>query len=246
MATARPRQRVTMGDTNVLLDALSGFARDLTGRGDAGDMLRDLTERATDALDLAGAAVTLVRAGEMSFAVSPSEVVADLERVQERHQAGPCAVAATTGHVITIRDLAEGRYADDWPEYTAHAQQVGIRAVAAIPMLADGEPLGVVDLYSAPPRDWNPHDLQAAVILVDIASSHLARAVELQQQRRTAEQLQRALDSRIVIEQAKGMLAAAHGISVDDAFKILRKHARDHNARLHDVAAAVVNLGMRL
>jgi len=245
MATTRQR-RVAQGDMSVLLSAVSGFARDLSGRGDPSDMLCALIERATDILGLAGAGVILVRAGRLDVAASPSEPVAGLERVQEQHQAGPCAVAATTGRLIAVQDLAAARCRHEWPHYTAHAQQIGIHAVAAIPMLADGAPLGVVDLYSAPPREWSPHDLQAAIILVDIAAGHLARAAELQRQRRTAEQLQQALDSRIVIEQAKGMLAAAHGISVDNAFTILRKYSRDHNARIHDVAAAVVNRSLRL
>src|SRR5262249_47470023 len=142
-------------------------------------------------------------------------------------------------------DLADGDCTSDWPRYTARARQRGIRAVAAIPMVIAGEATGVMNLYSASPRQWTPYDLQIATILADIAAGHLARSQESEQQRRTAEQLQRALNSRIVIEQAKGMLAAAQGISIDEAFRTLRKHSRDHNVRIHDVASAVVNLGMR-
>jgi AmiR/NasT family two-component response regulator len=81
--------------------------------------------------------------------------------------------------------------------------------------------------------------------MANIASCYLVHASELGQERETSEQLRTALTSRIIIEQAKGVLAEARGITVDEAFAVLRKHSRDHNARIHDVAAAVVNLHMR-
>ncbi len=89
-------------------------------------------------------------------------------------------------------------------------------------------------------------DTAAARVLADIATSYIVNASELEQAHRTAEQLQDALDSRIVIEQAKGILAADGVVSMDEAFALLRRHARSHTASLRSVAEAVVNLGLRL
>ena len=86
----------------------------------------------------------------------------------------------------------------------------------------------------------------AARLLADMATSYVLNASELQRADRTREQLQRALDSRIVIEQAKGMTANANDVSIDRAFDLLRQHARSHRARLHDVAQAVVDLTLEV
>jgi len=228
------------------LEALSGFARELTGECELGSVLHHLTERATEAFGLAGAGVILLRDGEVRLVASAHPLDTFEAGVKEGNLAGPGAVAAATGQIIAVCDLADGEWTRDWPEYTARARQLGIQAVAAIPMKVAGECIGVMNLYGAAPRQWIPYHLQVATILADIAAGHLAHSQESEQQRRTAEQLQRALNSRIVIEQAKGMLAAAHGISIDEAFRMLRKHARDHNVRIHDVASAVVNLGVQL
>ena len=227
------------------LEALSGFARELPDQCEVGGILQHLTERATEAFGLAGAGVILLRDGVVRL-VASANPLDTFDAGGTGTVAGPGAVAATTGHIIAADDLAEEEWTRYWPEYTARARQLGIQAMAAIPMMVAGEPIGVMNLYSASPRQWTPYDLQVATILADIAAGYLARSQESEQQRRTAEQLQRALNSRIVIEQAKGMLAAAHGTSIDEAFRMLRKHARDHNVRIHDVASAVVNLGLRL
>ena len=84
-----------------------------------------------------------------------------------------------------------------------------------------------------------------ARIMANIASCFLVHSSELGQERETNEQLRTALVSRIIIEQAKGVIAERRGITVDEAFEVLRKHSRDHNAPIHEVAAAVVNLHMR-
>ena len=100
-------------------------------------------------------------------------------------------------------------------------------------------------ICTAPVRDWTADDLDAARILADMATSYVINASELDRQRRVNEQLKEALASRIVIEQAKGALAAERGISVDEAFEVLRRHARSHSMNLRKVADAVVTLGLR-
>lgn len=230
-----------------LVDVLAGFARTLTRPYAIGDVLHDLTERMTHLLSLTGAGVTLSEAGRVQFVTAQVEKIAQLERVQETHQSGPCVDAVRTGKPMTVSDLtADPDAATRWPDYVVQAQAIGVRAVAGIPMVTEERVIGAVNLYDAAPRSWSPQDLALARTLADMATSYLVHASALDQERRTSEQLRLALDTRIVIEQAKGILANAEGISIDAGFDRLRKHARDHNARIRDVAYAVVHLGLRL
>ena len=137
-------------------------------------------------------------------------------------------------------DIDEGDASNRWPDYTVAAKSTGIQAVAGIPMLADGAAIGAVNLYDSQPRDWSAEDLRVATIFASIATGYLAHASSARQQQRTAEQLEQALNTRLIIEQAKGVLATQREITVDEAFKRLRNYAREHNARIHDVSRSVV------
>jgi GAF domain-containing protein len=235
-----------MSDTQRLLDVLAAFTQTLTRPYSIGDVLHDLAERVSELLGLTGAGVTLVQNDRVQFVTAQLEAIADLERTQEAHQAGPGVEAIRTRQAVTVCDLSgDGPAATRWPEYSLRARAIGVRAVAGIPMVADDRVIGAVNLYEAAPRHWSSQDLTVARVMADMATGYLVHASALDQQRRTCEQLRQALETRIVIEQAKGILSNAEGISVDAAFRRLRKHARDHNARIHDVAYAVVNLGLR-
>ncbi len=225
-----------------LVEALAAFARTLARGYEIADVLHDLTARAAAMLRIKGAGVSLLRGEVLEFITADSELFRDLEMVQEQHQQGPCIDAVSSGAVVTCADLD----ADDrWPAYATRGRQIGVRAVAGVPMRIDGATIGAVDLYHDQPHEWSESELTLARILCDMATSYVVNASRLDQQRRTAEHLQRALDSRVVIEQAKGIIAAQRHVSVDDAWKILRKHANDHQATLHSTADAVVHLGLR-
>lgn len=131
-----------------------------------------------------------------------------------------------------------------WPEYVETAGRVGIVAVAALP-LRDGSRLGALDLYDTQAHEWTPAEVTVAHVFADIATAYLLNASDLERERRTVEQLQRALEGRVIIEQAKGIIANEHGISTDSAFVRLRRYARTHQANLREVASAVVSLGLR-
>jgi GAF domain-containing protein len=133
-----------------------------------------------------------------------------------------------------------------WPEYAPIAISAGFCAVAAIPLRAADGCIGSLNLYSRAIRAWEEDELEQALLFADIASSYVANASDLQRSERVREQLQQALDSRIVIEQAKGMIAAHQGLTIDQAYDKLRSYTRGHNASLHEVANAVVNLGLEL
>jgi GAF domain-containing protein len=235
-----------MPDPDTLLDSLERFAAVLTSGYGVGDVLHDLTEETTEVLALTGAGVTLVHDGKQRFVTAAIDAIASLERVQENHQAGPCVDAVASMQPMTVSDLDNGKASQRWPDYTRAAQAAGIRAVAGVPMLAEGTAVGAVNLYSSPPRDWSREDLRVATVFANIATGYLLHASSARQHQRTSEQLQQALSTRLIIEQAKGVLANQHGISVDEAFALLRKHSRDHNTRIHDAARAVINGDLRL
>lgn len=227
-------------DPDTILDSLRRFAAALTGGFGIGDVLHNLTEEMTQVLDLAGAGVMLVHDGRQRFVTAAIEAIADLERVQEDSQEGPCIDAVATARPVTVSDIAVSEPSQRWPDYTSAARKIGIQAVAGIPMHTDGVAVGAVNLYDSQPRTWASEDLRIAGIFADIATGYLVHASAARRQQRTAEQLQQALNTRLVIEQAKGVLATKHTISIDDAFGRLRKYARDHKERIHDVARGVV------
>lgn len=95
-------------------------------------------------------------------------------------------------------------------------------------------------------ENWTDGDLDTIGVLADMATAYLVRASKLAEATQLAEQLQRALDTRLTIEQAKGILAGEHHITLDEAFDLLRHHSRHNNIKLADIANAVVNLGLRI
>lgn len=225
-----------------LVETLAGFARTLAHGYEISDVLYDLTARAAAMLRIEGAGVSLLQGNVIEFVTADRELFRSLGLVQEQQQEGPSIDAVRTGTVITCADLG----ADDrWPAYGTRAQEVGVWSVAGIPLRLDETTIGAVDLYQDRVHEWSRSELTLVRILCDMATSYVVNASELDQQRRTAEQLQRALDSRVVIEQAKGIIAAQRHVTVDDAWRILRKHANDHRATLHSTADAVVRLGLR-
>jgi len=106
--------------------------------------------------------------------------------------------------------------------------------------------IGTRNLYSAGPREWSGEDIAVAGVLADAATSYVVNASMLQQQEQLSEQLQRALESRVVIEQAKEITAFKNAVTVDQAYRLIRRHARDNNASLRMVAEAIVAVGLQI
>ncbi len=233
-----------MTDRDRLLDVLTSFARLLVTDYAVSDALHDLVDGSTAVLHVAGAGVSLVNDGRLTFATATPNQLETVEQIQEDTQSGPCVDAYRLGRIVVVSDLDQE--AERWPALADAARQAGLVAVAGIPMHLNGTRIGVLNLYDDQPRDWTEDDIGGATLLADVASAYIANAQRLDQAHTTAEQLQRALDSRVIIEQAKGMIANQRGISVDAAFGMLRSHARSHQASLHAVAEAVVNLRLQL
>ena len=144
---------------------------------------------------------------------------------------------------VIIEDIQS---VEQWPSYKAAADQLHLRAVMGFPLSFDSKRLGALNIYHQEPRSWTDDEIKTSTILAEMATAYLVRASELQQVRQVNQQLQNALESRIVIEQAKGLLAGERGVDLDKAFEILRSHARHNSILLKDVATAVVKMGLRI
>lgn len=232
-------------DTRQLLEALSRFASTMAHSFESTDVLYDLGDRTVSVLGAAGAvmAVATEVPDRLEFVTATDERVAILERVQADAGDGPCVRAFNTGDVVAVDDISAAR---QWPVYRDTALELGLHSVLGVPIVINDTRLGSLNVYDSEPRSWTTDDRDAARVLADIGAAYLVRAGELAQSRQLAAQLQGALDSRVLIEQAKGMVAREHHISVDKAFDRLRDHSRATRMPLREVAEAVVRHGLQL
>jgi GAF domain-containing protein len=228
---------------NALLDVLTRFAQTLAHRYDVADVLYALTDHSVEVLDATAAGVSVGADDDtLQFVSANSEIAATLEHVQQQAREGPCHQAYSTGEEVVVNDITEH---GEWPIYRDKAAELGLHSVIGIPLSVPERRLGALNIYDRTRRAWTDTDIAHARVLANIATSYVLHASHLDEARRINEQLQRALDSRIVIEQAKGILAGEYGISVEASFTTLRHHARSNDATLRSVAEAVVNLGLR-
>lgn len=232
-----------MTDQAALTRALSEFAQLLVREYEVSDALQDLVDGVTEVLGISGAGVSLLEGERLRFATAATDAIVLLERIQEETQNGPCVEAHQSGQPVLVTDLRDRP--ERWPELSEGAAKAGMLAVAGIPMRLNGTRLGALNLYHGATRDWSDEEISVSRLLADLATGYVANASRLDRLQHTAEQLQVALDSRLIIEQAKGLLAGERDISMEQAFEVLRGHARRNNASLRAVADAVVNLHLR-
>jgi GAF domain-containing protein len=239
----RAAARAAMTDQAALQHVLTDFALLLVREYAVSDALHDLVDGVQDVLGVSGAGVSLAEDDRITFATAAPQRITVLERVQEATQAGPCQRAHATGQPVLIADITQD--SAPWPELAAAAAEAGIVAIAGIPMHLNGTRLGALDLYHDAAHEWTDDEVAVAQLLAGMATACIANASRLDHIQNTNLQLQEALESRIIIEQAKGIIAGERNISVDQAFTLLRSHARSNQAPLRSIADAVVNLGLR-
>jgi GAF domain-containing protein len=233
-----------MSDQAALFRALAQYAKTVMHDYDIGDLLYQLTDHVVSVLDVSGAGVSIGGPdGRLRFVSATDERVVRLEEQQMHSAEGPCHDAYRTGEQVLVRDL---NHMSQWPSYAPLAVKTGCQAVAGLPLRVGDVNIGALNVYADQPREWTGDDVEAAQLLADLATGYIVNAQRLHESRRLAEQLQLALDSRIVIEQAKGILAERRGVDPEQAFDILRGHARSHNRPLHDVAADIIDRTLRL
>ena len=209
---------------------------------DVVELLQKLVEACADILDASEAGILLAEPdGELSVVASTSERGSLVEMLQGE---GPCGEAFDTGAVIDIANIEA--VADKWPEFAGDAAAQGFRSVTAIPMTLRDTVIGTLNLFRAQAGALGELDLAAARGLADVATIGILHERTLRESALAREQLQHALDSRVVIEQAKGVIAQVNDVDMDRAFTLLRQYSRSNNLAIRDVAARIVNRELRL
>ncbi|HEX5116125.1 MAG TPA: GAF and ANTAR domain-containing protein [Pseudonocardiaceae bacterium] len=222
-----------------LLDTFVELADTLTDDFDVIDFLHLLVERCVELLDVEAAGLLLAdEHGHLRLMASSNEHVRVLELFQLQNDEGPCLEAFTTGARVSSADLGDA--ATRWPRFARAATVAGFAAVDALPMRLRSQVIGALNLFHAHAGALPATALRSAQALVDVATIGLLQERAIRHQEVITEQLQTALNSRVVIEQAKGLVAERLGVTTDVAFTTLRAYARGNNQKLGDLARLVI------
>jgi hypothetical protein len=221
-----------------VLDAVTTLVDSLLDDFDVVDLLTELTEQCARLLDVAAAGLLLADPRlRLNLMAATSEKTRDLELFQLQADQGPCLDCYRTRAPISVADVQT--QAARWPRFVAAATEAGFASVHAVPMRAAGTVLGVLGLFGTGVGELNDADL-----LVAQALAHIACVAILQVHPATPATvlplLRTALNSRIVVDQAKGFLSQRLDISVDDAFQLLRRYARTHGGHLTELSRRLI------
>lgn len=207
---------------------------------DVTDFLTTLTERCVELLGADAAGLMLAdERGSLRLVASTTERARLLEVFELQEEEGPCLDCFATGEAIANVDRAEA--AQRWPRFTAAAEVTGFGRTHALPLRLRRRVVGALNLFTDEGTPLDGHDLAVGQAMADVATIGLLQERSLREQTALSEQLQSALHSRISIEQAKGVLAARTGVSVAEAFTVMRTYARRRGATLVSVAAGVIS-----
>jgi len=228
-----------MSRETLLAKTLVKLADTLVADFDVVELLTLLTDGCVDVLDVGAAGLMLATpGGDLRVLASSSEAMRLLELFELQSQEGPCLDCYQTGQPVVNQDLAvvNGR----WPRFAPKALAAGFHSVHALPMRLRGTVIGALNLFHIQPGKMRPADVDAAQALADVATIAILQHRATLEAQILNDQLNEALNSRVVIEQAKGMIAEREGLNMEQAFSALRNHARNHNLRLVDVAHDVI------
>ena len=197
-----------------------------------------LTASGIDGVDEAGIMLVDDR-GSLEVMATSSPRADMLEVLQLAEGQGPCVDCYRAGEIVRVDDLAAT--GDRWPVFQRSAKVLGIRSVLAVPLRLRGQTIGAMNLFSADVAAVSDHDVALAQALADVATIGILQSRAAGKNEELQNQLKSALESRVLIEQAKGVISGAHEITVEQAFHRLRDHARSNNMRLLEAARLVVS-----
>jgi transcriptional regulator with GAF, ATPase, and Fis domain len=221
-------------------DTFVELADTLVADYDVIDFLDMLARRAVDLLSVTACGLLLVDHNQvLNLVAASSEQTRLLELFQLQNSEGPCLDCYHTGMPVQCPDLTQ--VGERWPLFAPAAIDTGYGAVQALPMRLRNATIGAMNLFSAAPEAMDPESVALGQALADVATIGILHERAVRQQEVVAGQLQTALNTRILIEQAKGVLAERLNISVDDAFTALRGYARAGNHKLRDLANGVID-----
>jgi GAF domain-containing protein len=225
---------------NALAEAVQELTSLLAGAGDIDDLLTTLCERGADIVDAAACGVLLAdEDGNLQTLAASDQSAAALELFQMQYAEGPCYDAFRTNNVIIVTDL-DGR-TQEWPGFVRRARQQGLQSVISVPLRSGAAAIGALNLLNERPNAFDDSDVLAAETLASLAAFGISFGRTLDRTQETVHQLQNALDSRVIIEQAKGMLAERARVEPSTAFHRLRGFARNHNRSLQEVCHKFVD-----
>jgi GAF domain-containing protein len=214
------------------------MADTLTADYDVVDLLHTLVVECTVIVAAtAGGLLLADQRGQLQLLASTDESAELVEVMQLAAGAGPCVDCFTSGISVSVPNIAAsgGR----WPDFEGSALGQGFQSVHATPMKLRGEVIGTLNLFNVAPGAFTPRDAAVVQALADVATIGILQQRIATESHIVAEQLQRALDSRVLIEQAKGAMSQALGLTMDEAFGAIRNYARNHNMTMHAVATAI-------
>jgi GAF domain-containing protein len=235
----RPTRAGQTVDQSALARTMVQLADTLVDDFDVVEVLTNLARECVELLHVSAAGLMLLGIeGDLRVLAASSEATEVLELLELQANRGPSLECFQTGLPVVGEDLtsAVGR----WPVFAVEAVSAGYFSVHAFPMRHRTSVIGVLNLFCDQPGLLGAEEAATAQALVDMAALGVLHHQALTEARLLNDQLQRALDSRVVIEQAKGVIAARLGIPVDDAFLRLRAHARTNRRRLADAAEDIV------
>ncbi len=232
------------GREQLLSRAFVGLADTLVDDYDIIDLLDRLVSYSVELLAADAAGRVLAAAVRTRLVVAlTSDDVELMELLQVEADEGPCVECVRTGSPVSVVDLTDA--APRWPGFVvAVARRGAFRSVHALPLRLRGEGIGALNLFHHQPGALPEADLALGQALADVATIGILQERAIRRGEVFSEQLQTALHSRVIIEQAKGVLAQLGGLSMNSAFDRLRSYARNRNERLSDVARRVVETGL--
>jgi transcriptional regulator with GAF, ATPase, and Fis domain len=227
-------------DAELLSDTFVDLADTMVADFDVIDFLHMLADRSVRLLPVSAAGVVLADPrGELRVAAASSEAAGLIELFQVQNDEGPCLDCCRTGRPVIAAYLAGPD--QRWPRFSAAATTAGFGSVHALPMRLRDQVAGALNLFGTTAGRLGPADLRVGQALADVATIGLLQERNVRRSETLAEQLQAALNSRVIIEQAKGKLAERLNLDMDRAFAMLRDYARNSNQRLTDVARHFVD-----
>jgi len=230
---------VEMTREAVVIQSLVEMADTLVGDFDVVDLLTGLADRCVNLLGASAAGVMLVSPqGDLRPVASSNEAMRVLELFEIQAQEGPCLDAFRSGERIPHEVLAGG---SRWPRFSAAASSAGFRSVTALPLKLRDTTIGALNLFAVAETPMADADLIVAQAFADLATVSIIQHRATTGYQRLNEQLTHALASRVVIEQAKGVIAERTGVNLQEAFSRLRAYARNNNLLLTNVAQAAID-----
>ncbi|KAA2264968.1 GAF and ANTAR domain-containing protein [Solihabitans fulvus] len=204
------------------------------------DFLHLLAARSVELLKVDAAGLLLVdHQGQLRVIAASTEQARMVELFELQNDEGPCLECYRTGAAVTVPDLSAA--APRWPRFALAAREAGFAAVHALPMRLRDEVIGALNLFHTKPGALDRSAADVGQAMADVATIGLLQERSVRRQETLAEQLQGALNSRVLIEQAKGVLAERLRVDMAQAFNALRGYARHHNALLLTIAGTVVS-----